>query len=217
MSNVKPLNESVVVEKVISDADVVEKPEPSAVNVPEPPPVTQFPFIAKHPDVRFIPFAKVDDAIVDVTESRFVEIPPTKVEVAVEVETNEFATTVPPTESFSYGDEVPIPTFPVIESKTKSDDPLNVPPSLNCICVFAPPGFPAPPVPTQVPLIERHPLVIAMPPANVEVEVFETVRFVSVVVPALKEPAFIVALFIVPPLIVGLFITVFVSWSILWL
>jgi len=33
----------------------------------EPPPVTQLPFIAKHPPVKFIPFAKVDDAVVELT------------------------------------------------------------------------------------------------------------------------------------------------------
>ncbi len=66
----------------------------------EPPPVTQLPFIAKHPPVKLMPFAKVEEAVVEVTERRFVEIPPTNVEVAVEVEINEFAITVPPTESF---------------------------------------------------------------------------------------------------------------------
>ena len=76
--------------------------ERSVDEADEPPtPVIQFPFTAKHPPVRFIPFANVEDAVVEVTERRFVDIPPTKVDVAVVVATKLFATTVPPTESFS--------------------------------------------------------------------------------------------------------------------
>ena len=79
-----------------------------------------------------------------------------------------------------------------------------------------------PPVPKHTPLTERHPLVMLIPPANVEVEVFVTVRLVNVVVPRLPIitlvnvapsifPPVIERIFVVPPLIVGLFITVFVN------
>jgi hypothetical protein len=64
-----------------------------AVNIPAVPPVTpapdeldiHVPFTEKHPDVRLIPLANVDDAVVDVTFSRFVCIPPANVDVAVVV------------------------------------------------------------------------------------------------------------------------------------
>ncbi len=51
----------------------------------EPPVVIQLPLTAKQPPVRFMPLANVDDAVVPVTESRFVDIPPINVEVAVDV------------------------------------------------------------------------------------------------------------------------------------
>ena len=122
---------------------------------------------------------------------------------------------------------MPIPTFPFALSKTKSDAPPKLPPLLNCNCPLDPPGVPLPPpVPKQVPFTETQPPVIAIPPANVEVDVFVTVRFVSDVVPRLPIIIFVnvapsivpplIEVFVIdPPLIVGLFITVFVSWSIL--
>ena len=67
---------------------------------PLPPPDTQVPLIEKHPPVILIPFAKVEVAVVDVTLNRFVDIPPTKVDVEVVVAINAFATTFPPTDSF---------------------------------------------------------------------------------------------------------------------
>ena len=80
--------------------------------------------------------------------------------------------------------------------------------------------YPPFPVPKQTPLTETHPSDTAIPPAKVEVDVLVTERFVSEVVPKLElpadiEPAFITVFVIVPPLIVGLFINVLVSWSIL--
>ena len=45
----------------------------------------QLPLTEKHPPVIFIPFANVDEAIVDVTFSKLVCIPPANVEVAVDV------------------------------------------------------------------------------------------------------------------------------------
>ncbi len=65
-----------------------------------PPPVIQVLLIEKQPPVRLIPFANVDEEMVDVILSRFVSIPPVNVEVAVDVEINELAMTTPPTESF---------------------------------------------------------------------------------------------------------------------
>lgn len=45
--------------------------------------LTQVPFTAKHPFVRLIPLANVEDAVDDVTFSRLVCIPHAKVDVAV--------------------------------------------------------------------------------------------------------------------------------------
>ena len=45
----------------------------------------QVPSIEKHPLVRFTPFAKVDDAVADVTFKSVLEIPPEKDDVADEV------------------------------------------------------------------------------------------------------------------------------------
>jgi hypothetical protein len=59
------------------------------------------------------PLANVEDAVVEVTLSRFVLIPPANVEVAVVVASNTAAVVVPTTESFEYGDVVPMPTLPV--------------------------------------------------------------------------------------------------------
>jgi hypothetical protein len=51
---------------------------------PYAPPVDRHvPFTAKHPAVRLIPFANVDDAVVEDTFSMFADIPPVNVEVAV--------------------------------------------------------------------------------------------------------------------------------------
>jgi hypothetical protein len=112
--NVEPFSMKFVVEAVVNDPYVVDEnanlftPEKKLVSDssvdeaddPETPPETQTPFTAKHPLVRLIPFANVDEAVADVTFSRLVCIPPWNVEVAVEVDMNEFATTTPPTESF---------------------------------------------------------------------------------------------------------------------
>ena len=112
-------------QKFVSEKSVVEADEP----VPE----IQLPLTAKHPEVRLIPFANVELAVVLVTFNRLTETPPANVDVAVEVATNLFATTVPPTESFSDGEEVPIPTFPVVVESTNPLKPLKTPLSLNCI------------------------------------------------------------------------------------
>ena len=64
------------------------------------PEVIQLPPIEKQPLVKLIPFANVDEAIVDVTERRFVEMPPTKVDVAVDVDINVSAITLPATANF---------------------------------------------------------------------------------------------------------------------
>ena len=73
-----------------------------------------------------------------------------------------------------------------------------------------------PPTPKHKPLTETQPLESAMPPENVEVDVFVTFIFVTVVVPKLESPTASVppdmlTLLIEPPFIVGLFITVLVS------
>ncbi len=109
---------------MVSERSVEEAEDP-------PSPDRQVPLIEKHPPVKLIPLAKVEEAVVEVTFSRFVEIPPAKVDVAVVVEMKELATTVPPTESFEYGDVVPIPTLPVLLIYTKSEIPLKDPPLLN--------------------------------------------------------------------------------------
>ena len=57
----------------------------SRVSALEVPALIQFPLIAKHPVVTLIPFAKVEEAVVEVTLKRLVWIPPAKVEVAVVV------------------------------------------------------------------------------------------------------------------------------------
>ena len=78
----------------------------------DPPPVTQVPLTAKHPEVILIPFAKVDDAF-PVIESAPAESPPANVDVAVvDVAKKLLATIVPATPRDVYGDVVPIPIFP---------------------------------------------------------------------------------------------------------
>ena len=62
------------------------------------------------------------------------------------------------------------------------------------------------PVPRHVPFTVTHPPLIAIPPANVDVEVFVTIRFVTVVVPSdalseKRDEAAIVETLIVPPVI----------------
>ena len=53
--------------------------------IPEPPLLTQLPLIEKHPAVRLMPFANVEEAEAPVTFKRFAAIPPVNVEVAVVV------------------------------------------------------------------------------------------------------------------------------------
>ena len=72
---------------------------PEPVIEPPPPELIHVPPIEKHPPVRFKPFAKVEVAFVLVA-------------------LKESATTTPATESFAYGDDVPIPTRWFIESTT---------------------------------------------------------------------------------------------------
>jgi hypothetical protein len=55
----------------------------------------QVPFTAKQPEVRLIPFAKVELAVVDTTESVPVWIPPAKVEVEMFVMLKFVAVVVP--------------------------------------------------------------------------------------------------------------------------
>jgi hypothetical protein len=241
------------------------------VNDPEP---IQLPLTAKQPVVRFIPFAKVDDAIVLVIFNRLDCIPPANVDVADVVAVKYEPTICPTTDKGAYGEVVPTPRFPekydlavVVDIKLPTvscvpvairapepsvatiefaapvnDVPLIVtvvtdpeseattPPPTKFIVVLvarAPPSscireYPPLPIPRQTPFTDTHPPETAIPPAYVEVDVLETVRFVKVVVPRLAEladidPALILVLFIEPPFIVGLFITVFVNWSILWL
>ena len=76
-------------------------------------PPRQIPFTEKHPLVKLIPFAKVEDAVVDLTSRRFVEIPPAKVDVAVVVPVKKEPTISPTTESGAYGLVVPIPILPL--------------------------------------------------------------------------------------------------------
>src|SRR5262249_55949435 len=80
------------------------------------------------------------------------------------------------------------------------------------------------PPPTQTPFIAMHPEPRSMPPANVEVEVFETIRLGSVVEPSapmvpvnvpLNVPE-ILAPFHNPPVIVGLPMVTFERLSILF-
>ena len=142
--------------------------------------------------------------------------------MAVDVAINVSATTVPETPKVTYGDVVPIPSLPVALFQTRLADPAKLPEELNCNCPSEPPGVPdpPPPVPRQTPFTETHPLDSAMPPANVDVDVLLTARFVSVVVPKLEIPADNVLaatlVFVMdPPFMVGLFIDVFVRVSIL--
>jgi hypothetical protein len=53
--------------------------------IPLPPAVIHVPLTEKHPVARFIPFANVEVAVVEVTFSAFVCMPPAKVDVAVVV------------------------------------------------------------------------------------------------------------------------------------
>ena len=55
--------------------------------MPEPPAERQVPEIEKHPAVRLIPFANVDEAVADVALNMLAATPPEKVEVAVVVAT----------------------------------------------------------------------------------------------------------------------------------
>ena len=66
--------EAEVVYVFVSARRVVEADDPV---------VTQTPFTEKQPEVRLIPFAKVEDAVDEVTLRRAVWSPPRKVEVAV--------------------------------------------------------------------------------------------------------------------------------------
>lgn len=74
--------------------------ERSVDDADEPLPVTHVPFIEKHPPDKSMPFANVEVEMVEVMLSAFAEIPPTKVDVAVDVAMKLFAMTMPPTESF---------------------------------------------------------------------------------------------------------------------
>ena len=68
--------------------------------IPPPPPAIHTPATEKHAEgsSMFMPLAE--------------EIPPPKVDVAVDVAVNLEATTSPTTESLAYGDDVPMPTLP---------------------------------------------------------------------------------------------------------
>lgn len=106
--------------------------------------------------------------------------------------------------------------MPVIESYTNAVAPSKPPALLNCNCPSVPPGVPLPlPVPRHVPFTETHPPETAMPPENVDVEMFVTARLLSVVVPKFAPLLVLIVVFVIdPPFIVGLFIEVLVSWSI---
>ena len=79
-------------------------------------------------------------------------------------------------------------TTPVPALKVNSADPPNVPLLLNWICVFAPPGVPAPPEPKQMPFTDTQPPVTAMPPEKLDVALPVTVTVLSVVVPLSVAP-----------------------------
>lgn len=66
------------------------------VSTVAPPPVTQAPFIAKQPPVRLIPFANVEEAVVEVVLSIVAWTPAPNEDVAVvDVELNDRAVTTP--------------------------------------------------------------------------------------------------------------------------
>ncbi len=76
-----------------------------------------------------MPFAKVDDAVVELTFKRLIFKPPTSVDVAVDVPVKYEPMMLlprmsPATESFWPGDVVPIPTLPVLEIRIRSDVPI---------------------------------------------------------------------------------------------
>jgi len=111
------------------------KPVPfETVPAPLPAP-TQTPPTEKHPLAKSMPFANVLDAFKPVTFRYFEARPPEnvevefssvtvktpeKVDVAVVVAIKLVATTSPTTENFRYGEDVPIPIFPVSPSTIKS-------------------------------------------------------------------------------------------------
>ena len=108
------------------------------------PVVTQTPFTEKHPAVRLIPFAKVEEAVAEVTFRRLVCIPPINVEEAVEVATNLVAVRVsvkvpaPVTESAVPGVEVPIPIVPAIKLPVDvADDVISPPENVRRVDVAA--------------------------------------------------------------------------------
>ena len=79
-----------------------------------PAPPIQVLLIAKHPPEMVIPFANVDVAVVEATwiAPPATRRPPPRVVVAVVVPVKWLATTSPTTESFAYGEVVPMPTEP---------------------------------------------------------------------------------------------------------
>ena len=72
----------------------------------EPPRLRQLPPTAKHPVAMLIPFAAVDVPV------PLIAMLPPKVLVAVVVPVKYAPTICPTTESFAYGLDVPMPTFP---------------------------------------------------------------------------------------------------------
>lgn len=120
--------------------------------------------------------------------------------------------------------EVPLIVTVVTEPESEATTPLPTKFRVVLVVRSTPSScaklYPPPPVPRHVPLTETHPPDTAIPPEYVDVEVFVTVKFVSVVVPADKlpvdiEPPLIVVFEIDPPVIVGLVMTVFERLSIL--
>jgi len=105
---------SVAVESVVYPPADANAPPPEPAHVPS--------ARRKQPPDSWIPFAKVDVAVVDVMLSAFAERPPDMVEVAVDVALNDenvrapSKTPLPATDRVAYGDDVLIPTLFVVKS-----------------------------------------------------------------------------------------------------
>ena len=105
-----------------------------------------------------------------------------------------------------------VPFIVTVVTEPKSDAVTPPPTKLNVVlagredpssCTKL---YPPLPVPRHVPLTETHPPVSAKPPANVDVDVFVTVRLVSVVVPNPTAPVVLIVVFVIEPPVIAVLV-----------
>ena len=200
----------------------VAEPEmlsPARVVVPNPVFETvSFPFISKRPDGLLVPTPTVPrkKEVADVVAMMFPTV--SCVPVAMSAPEASVATT----ELLDPVNDVPLIVTVVTEPESEAVTPEPVKLSV----VLAVSGDPSsctklyalPPVPRHVPLTVRHPPVIATPPEKVDVEVFVTIRFVTVVVPSTASPEVLIVVFVMdPPVMIGFVIVVPLKLFIIWL